>query len=152
MAFTGGGVLLAGVSLTALMLYRRRQFQRRHPGRTVGGSPPELIGMERAVLAAGSAGLTDVTWLDEALRSLVQSIADPARWRSLPDVIAVRITDAELTLVLTDAGADRAATVASRRRCAPAGRSSARTRCPMTPAAATPTSRRSPRWPRSATP
>jgi hypothetical protein len=102
LAFTGGGLLLAGVSLTALVLYRRRQFQRRHPGRTIGGSPPELIGMERAVLAAGSAGMADVTWLDAALRSLVQSIAGHPG-RRLPDVVAARMTETELTLVLTEA-------------------------------------------------
>ncbi len=100
LAFAGGGVLLAGISLTALVYHRRRQFQRRRPGRTVSGSPPELVHMERAVLAAGTAGLADVTWLDEALRSLVQSTAEQPGGR-LPDVIAVRMTDTELTLVLT---------------------------------------------------
>jgi nucleoid-associated protein YgaU len=89
-AFAGGGLLLAGVSLTALVMYRRRQFQRRSPGRTIGGTPPELIRMERAVLAAGSVGLANVTWLDEALRSLVQSIVD-APDALLPDVIAQRL-------------------------------------------------------------
>jgi nucleoid-associated protein YgaU len=102
LAFAGGGLLLAGVSLTALVYYRRRQFQRRNPGRTIGGSPPDLIRMERAVLAAGTVGIANVTWLDEALRSLVQSIAVQPGGR-LPDVIAVRITETELTLVLTGA-------------------------------------------------
>ena len=102
MAFAGGGLLLAGVSLTALVLYRRRQFQRRKPGRTIGGSPSELIRMERAVLAAGSTGTANVTWLDQALRSLVQSIVDMPDAR-LPDVIAVRMTSTELSLVLTGA-------------------------------------------------
>lgn len=102
LAFAGGGVLLAGVSLTALVYLRRRQFQRRRPGRTVSGSPPGVVHIERAVLAAGSAGLADVAWLDEALRSLVQTAAaQPGR--RLPDVIAVRMTDTELTLVLTGA-------------------------------------------------
>ena len=58
--------------------------------------------MERAVLAAGNAGLADVTWLDAALRSLVQTTAEHPGGR-LPDVIAVRLTDADLTLVLTGA-------------------------------------------------
>lgn len=97
----GGGLLLAGVSLTALVGYRRRQFRRRHPGRTIGGTPPELIRMERAVLASGTTGLADVGWLDQALRSLVQSVAaDPAG--KLPDVIAVCMTADQLTLTLTE--------------------------------------------------
>jgi nucleoid-associated protein YgaU len=101
-AFAGGGLLLAGVSLTALMIFRRRQFQRRSPGRTIGGSPPDLIRMERAVLTVGSVGVPNVTWLDAALRSLVHSLVDLPGAR-LPDVIAVQMTDTELTLRLTGA-------------------------------------------------
>ena len=105
LAFAGGGLLLAGVSLTALIYYRRRQFQRRNPGRTIGGSPPDLIRMERTVLAAGTVGSVNVTWLDEALRSLVQSVAAQPGGR-LPDVIAVRLTESELSLVLTGPAPD----------------------------------------------
>jgi len=100
LAFAGGGLLLAGVSVLALTGYRRRQAQRRHPGRLIGASPPGLIATERAVLAAGAVGAVNVTWLDEALRSLVASTADLPGGR-LPDVIAVRMTDTELTLLLT---------------------------------------------------
>jgi hypothetical protein len=96
----GGGLLLAGVSLTALVRYRRRQFRRRHPGRTIGMTPPDLIRMERAVLGAGDAGIADVTWLDRTLRSLVHAAASTPGGR-LPDVIAVRMTREELELVLT---------------------------------------------------
>ncbi len=96
----GGGLLLAGVSLTALIGYRRRQFRRRHPGRTISGSPPELIRAERAVLASGGVGITDVNWLDQALRGLVHRVAAEQGGR-LPDVIAVRMSDDELTLILT---------------------------------------------------
>jgi len=56
-----------------------------------------LLHVERALLSAGSA---DVTWLDQALRSLVQELASVADGR-LPDVIAVCMTDDVLTLVLT---------------------------------------------------
>ena len=74
---------------------RRRCPGHRRPGRLISTPPPELVRVERALQSAGSA---DVTWLDQALRSLVQSLAkvDVAR---LPDVIAVRMTDDVLTLV-----------------------------------------------------
>ena len=96
----GGGLLLAGVSLTALVRFRRRQFRRRHPGRTISLTPPELIRMERAVLGAGYTGTADVMWLDQALRSLVHAAAQTPGGR-LPDVIAVRMTADVLELVLT---------------------------------------------------
>lgn len=100
-AFAGGGLLLAGVSLTALLRYRRRQSRQRRPGRTIGSTPPELLHVERALQTAGSIGSADVTWLDQALRGLVQSLArvDGAR---LPDVVAACMTDDVLTLVLTE--------------------------------------------------
>jgi hypothetical protein len=90
----GGGLLLAGVSLTALVRYRRRQYRRRRPGRTIGMTPPELIRMERAVLGAGYAGIPDVTWLDRALRSLVHGAATTPGGRCR--IIAVRMTHEDL--------------------------------------------------------
>jgi nucleoid-associated protein YgaU len=96
----GGGLLLAGVSLTVLVAYRRRQFRRRRPGRTTATTDPGLIRMERAVLSAGRPAQADVTWLDQSLRSLVQGVAQRPGGR-LPDVIAVRMTADELALVLT---------------------------------------------------
>jgi len=96
-AFAGGGALLAGVSLMALRRYRRRQFRHRRPGRLISSTPPELLHVERALQSAGSA---DVTWLDHALRSLVQELGSDEDGR-LPDVIAVCMTDDVLTLVLT---------------------------------------------------
>nr|WP_211661361.1 LysM peptidoglycan-binding domain-containing protein [Modestobacter muralis] len=96
-AFAGGGVLLAGVSLMALLRYRRRQFRHRRPGRLISSTPPELLHVERALQSAGSA---DVTWLDHALRSLAQELASVDGGR-LPDVVAVCMTDDVLTLVLT---------------------------------------------------
>ncbi|TKJ18019.1 LysM peptidoglycan-binding domain-containing protein [Blastococcus sp. CCUG 61487] len=97
----GGGLLLAGASLTALLRYRRSQFRQRRPGRTIGSTPPELLHVERALQVAGSVGSADVTWLDQTLRALVQALArvDGAR---LPDVVAVCMTDDVLTLVLTE--------------------------------------------------
>ncbi|MGI8667984.1 MAG: LysM peptidoglycan-binding domain-containing protein, partial [Jatrophihabitans sp.] len=99
-AFAGGGVLLAGVSLAALIRYRRRQFRWRHPGRTIGATPPELQRVERALLSTGTPGMADVTWLNEALRSLVHSLAAADTGR-LPDVVAARMTAETLELVLT---------------------------------------------------
>jgi nucleoid-associated protein YgaU len=100
--FAGGaGLMLAGVALTALRGYRRRQARRRRPGRIIAATPPDLIGTERAVLTSGSAGIADVSWLDHALRSLVQTLADAPDAR-LPDVIAVCLSEDELTLFLTE--------------------------------------------------
>jgi LysM repeat protein len=99
LAFAGGGTLLAAVCLTALVRYRRRQFRFRHPGRTIGATPPELLRIERSVLAAGGAGLADLTRLDHALRSLVQSLARTPG-AALPDVIAACLTVERLELVL----------------------------------------------------
>jgi nucleoid-associated protein YgaU len=101
-AFAGGGVLLAGVSLAALIRYRRRQFRWRHPGRTIGATPPRLQRVERALLSSGHAGMADVTWLNEALRSLVHALSATDAGR-LPDVVAARMTAETLELVLTGA-------------------------------------------------
>ncbi|TFV52076.1 LysM peptidoglycan-binding domain-containing protein [Blastococcus sp. TF02A_35] len=98
-AFAGGGLLLAGTSLAALLRYRRRQFRHRSPGRVISSTPPELLSAERALLMAGSAGSADVSWLDQALRSLVQAQVD-AEGARLPDVVAACTTDDVLTLVL----------------------------------------------------
>jgi nucleoid-associated protein YgaU len=95
-AYTGGGVLLAGLSLAALTRYRRRQFRRRRPGRLINSTPPELIKVERTLQ---SAGVADVTWLDQALRSLVHALVKMDG--GLPDVVAACMTDDVLTLVLT---------------------------------------------------
>lgn len=61
--------------------------------------------MERAVLVAGGAGLPDVTWLDRALRSLVQSLAG-VPGATLPDVVAARLGADRLELVLAGVQAD----------------------------------------------
>lgn len=101
-AFAGGGVLLAGVSLAAMMRSRRRQFRWRGAGHTIAATPPELLPVERQLLATGSVGITDVTWLNEALRSLVHALSAQPDAR-LPDVVAVRMTSDVLELVLTTA-------------------------------------------------
>jgi nucleoid-associated protein YgaU len=102
LAFAGGGMLLASLALTALVSYRRRQFRERRPGRTISGTPPELVGLEQALLATGRAGSADVQWLDHALRSLTQALAKTDDGQ-LPDVVAACMTGEVLTLVLTTA-------------------------------------------------
>jgi len=98
--FAGGGVLLAASTLEALRRLRRRQFRDRTPGRTIGSTPVGLAPMEKALLSRGAAGAGDVDWLNTALGSLAQSIA--ARIDGvLPDIVAVRLADSELELVLT---------------------------------------------------
>jgi hypothetical protein len=98
----GGGVLLAGLSLAALLRYRRRQFRWRRPGRTITATQPQLRRVEHALLSTGTAGMADVTWLNAALRSLAHSLAATDTGR-LPDLVAVRMTAETLQLVLTEA-------------------------------------------------
>jgi len=100
-AFAGaGGALLAGLMLTALRRHRRRQSRDRRLGRTITATPPDLAPVEKALLARGTAGSADVSWLNEALRSLVHALASVPDSR-LPDVVAVRMTHDLLELVLT---------------------------------------------------
>ncbi len=97
-AFAGGGTLLAGVTLTALLRARRRQFRHRGPGRSIRTPPPELAGTEQAVVEAGRRGAADVTWLNAALRSLARTVAPTDV--PLPDVVAACLTDGAIRLVL----------------------------------------------------
>ncbi|MHA3700746.1 LysM peptidoglycan-binding domain-containing protein [Jatrophihabitans sp. YIM 134969] len=99
-AFAGGGALLAGLALAALVRYRRRQFRWRSAGRAIAATPPHLVDVERQVLAAGGAAAGDVVWLTEALRSLVHALSGQESVR-LPDVVAVRMTDDVIELILT---------------------------------------------------
>ncbi len=95
-AFAGGGVLLASIGLTALLRARRRQFRERALGRTIGTTPPELARTERALLTRGPVGAPDVTWLNTALRSLVQILDQPGD--RLPDLVAVQLAPDRLEL------------------------------------------------------
>ena len=99
LAAGGGAVVLTAVALMAFQRARRRQFRLRRPGRAVASSPPEVARMERVLLTAGRRGFADVTWLDEALRSLVHASASIPD-AQLPDVIGVRIGGRELELML----------------------------------------------------
>lgn len=97
----GGGAVLAGVSVLALWNYRRRQFRQRRPGNTITTTPPKLVGMERAVIAAGVPAMTDVVWLDEALRGLAQQAA--MQQVEVPELVAARLGSDGLTLHLASA-------------------------------------------------
>ena len=101
----GAGVLLAGVSVAALIRYRRRGFRWRHPGRTI--SAPEQVRVERTLLAAAETSMAYVEWLDEALRSLAQALST-APGAQLPDVIAACLSAESLDLILTGPAAQAA--------------------------------------------
>lgn len=98
-AFGGAGAVLAALTLICLRRHRRRQFRHRAAGRMIAATPPELAPMEKALLTQGQAGTADVTWLNAALRSLAHTVATDPDGR-LPDVVAVRITQDVLDLVL----------------------------------------------------
>ncbi len=97
-AFAGGGVLLAGMTLAALTVLRRRQFRHRRPGRTVPATPADLGPIEKALTHVGETGIADVRWLDDALRSLVHTAHGDET--AGPDVIAVRMSNDVIELVL----------------------------------------------------
>ena len=99
LAAGGGAVLLTALGLAALLRARRRQFRMRRAGRSMASTPAEGARMERLLLTAGTRGLADVTWLDQALRSLVQGLSK-VPGAQLPDVVAVRLGTADLELVL----------------------------------------------------
>ncbi len=99
LAAGGGAVLLTALGAAALLRARRRQFRVRRPGRAIAGTPPELAEIERTLLCAGQRGLADMTWLDQALRSLVHGLSAVAGGQ-LPDVVAVRLGRDELELIL----------------------------------------------------
>jgi hypothetical protein len=98
-AFAGGGGVLAGLTLAALRRRRRRQFRHRRPGRMIAATPAELAPLEKALLADGVRGAADLNWLNEALRSLVHTLANVPN-AQLPDVLAVRMSGDLLELVL----------------------------------------------------
>ncbi len=95
----GAGVLAGGVFL-ALRLYRRRQFRFRGPRRAIAGPAPRHLPLEKVLVTDGSLGLRDVDFIDRALRSL--SLSSAAADARLPAVLAARLTEEHLDLVLAD--------------------------------------------------
>jgi hypothetical protein len=100
--FAGGGLLLAASTLAALRSHRRRASRFRRRGRMIGATPANLASMEKALVSAGTPATADVTFLDHALRSLVSLQASEPD-RHLPDVVAARLTEDDLELVLAAA-------------------------------------------------
>lgn len=95
----GSGALLAAGIGTAFLLYRRRRYSRRGPGRTLVATPAALVPVETAVLGAARSGAADFTALDLALRSLAVAVAKDSA-AQLPDVVAARIDGNRLDLRL----------------------------------------------------
>ncbi len=114
LAVGGGAVVLTGLAFAALLAARRRQSRWRRPGRAIASTPPELVSVERTLLTKGSEHVADVTWLDDALRTLAQELARTPGSR-IPDVVAAKLTDEDLQLVLGAAGGDGAGAVGGRR-------------------------------------
>jgi hypothetical protein len=103
----GGGLLLAGTSLIALMGYARRQFRQRRPGRAISSCSPELLRVERTLLSIGGPAMVDVVWLDQTLRGLAHGVnAGASVVRRLPDVVAARLSRDRLELMLAAAQPD----------------------------------------------
>ncbi|MBN9620572.1 MAG: LysM peptidoglycan-binding domain-containing protein, partial [Actinobacteria bacterium] len=103
----GGGLLLAGISLLALMGYARRQFRQRRPGRAITSCSPELLPVERTLLSVGGPAMVDVLWLDQTLRGLAHGMnAGESVASRLPDVVAARLGRDRLELVLASAQPD----------------------------------------------
>lgn len=102
-SLAAGAGLLAGSALLAMRRYRRRQFRNRDAGRAVRGPAPQHVPLEKALITAGSA-VRDVDFIDRALRALAGGISD-AHGR-LPAVVAARLTEHSLDLVLADAQDD----------------------------------------------
>ncbi len=95
----GSGALLAAGVGTAFLVYRRRRYSRRGPGRTLAATPSALVPVETAVLAAARSGEAAFTALDLALRSLAVAVGQDLV-AQLPDVVAARIDGNRLDLRL----------------------------------------------------
>ncbi|WP_169312504.1 LysM peptidoglycan-binding domain-containing protein [Nakamurella multipartita] len=105
-AFAGAGGVLAALALATLIGYRRRQFRHRRPGHAPSATPDDLVAMERALLAAGSAAAPDAEFLHHALHGIAHLSA--AGDSPPPDVAAAVLTDRDLTLLLHTPRADAA--------------------------------------------
>ena len=99
-SLSAGGGLLAGGLFLALRRYRRRQFRHRGAGRAIAGPAPKHGPLEKVLVTDGSTGMRDVEFIDRALRGLALSLA--AADGRLPSVLAARLTEHHLDLVLAD--------------------------------------------------
>ncbi len=98
MAMVAGGAVLAAGMWGLLVLHRHRQFRYRRSGRSIGAVPEELRPVEQTVRAHGSGGGVAVDLLQRALTQLTaacRKLGSP-----LPDVMAVRLTDDLVELIV----------------------------------------------------
>jgi len=95
---TGAGAVLAGSLLMLLRGLRARQFRARRPGRTIRPPAPELLPVEKTLVAMGSGTGSWVAALDGMLRWLARQQA--AEGRPMPELAAVSMSGAGVSLHL----------------------------------------------------
>ena len=100
---SGGGALLGAGLFAALIARRRSQFRVRRSGRTIAGTPVELVEVEQTVRTTGSAGGEAARFLDLALRDLAAQLCRSGG--VLPEVRAARLSESHLELVLSEPAA-----------------------------------------------
>lgn len=96
---TGAGAVLAGSLLMLLRGLRARQFRARRPGRTIRPPAPELLPVEKTLVAVGSGTGSWVAGLDGMLRWLARQQA--AEGRPMPELAAVSMSGAGVSLHLS---------------------------------------------------
>jgi len=95
---TGAGAVLAGSLLMLLRGLRARQFRARRPGRTIRPPAPELLPVEKSLVAVGSGTGSWVAALDGMLRWLARQQA--AEGRPMPELAAVSMSRTGVSLHL----------------------------------------------------
>jgi len=96
---SGAGALLAAGLLAALRKRRRAQFRARRPGRTIQVPPAELIPVEKTVITEGALATPTSMAVDQALRLLAASGADPS---TVPLLQAVQLLPGEVAVQLAE--------------------------------------------------
>jgi nucleoid-associated protein YgaU len=96
---SGAGALLAAGLLAALRKRRRAQFRARRPGRTIPVPPAELIPVEKTVITEGALATPTSMAVDQALRLLAASGADPS---TVPLLQAVQLLPGEVAVQLAE--------------------------------------------------
>jgi nucleoid-associated protein YgaU len=99
-ALLASALCLSGGAVAMLLAGRRRQFRERRSGRSIAATPSELVGVERAVLEAGSESMETTEFIDLALRHLAAS--QRVAGRELPNVGAAVIGEEEFAVLFTD--------------------------------------------------
>ncbi len=94
--YVAGGTVLAAGMFAALVLVRRQQWRVRRPGRTIASTPPQLIPIERAIVAAASPSADETARVDQVLRRVAATDITPLH------VAAVQLTAGDITLYLSE--------------------------------------------------